>query len=406
MKNVIFCADGTWDGPENGPDAYPSNVLKLFNALDGELLQGELATSLEQERRTGPANQPTQIAKYIHGVGDSSNFLQKVMGGSLGTGLIARLLRGYTFISRNFEPGDRIFLVGFSRGAYTARALGDFICKMGLLNWAGLGLDPQRTDLRGYQYAAAAWLDYQKARRKAAPHRFWLGGLESYEADLAILLPALLRKPEYVPVAEIAAIAVWDTVGALGIPQLSADHGVRIDLLRFVNTELDRVVKRGFHAIAADEQRIDFSPTLWTPDERITQCFFPGAHADVGGGYPLGPESLLSDGALEWMMDNLRGCGVSFASPFKAPVEYELGPMHMPWTSAGFELRPTGPREFPPFVKAPPRLTVHPAIGRRLAKPVLEFAATTPPISRKLPYLPVALVSAGYLDISKVAVFP
>ena len=63
------------------------------------------------------------MAKYLHGVGDSNNFLAKVLGGGFGEGLITRIVRGYTFVSRNYEDGDKIYLVGFSRGAYTARAL-------------------------------------------------------------------------------------------------------------------------------------------------------------------------------------------------------------------------------------------------------------------------------------------
>lgn len=101
-----------------------TNVFKLFLNLAGDLSPDSLRSADEQERIVAGADgKPTQIAKYLHGVGDSKNFLVRVLGGGGGAGLVTRIVRGYTFISRNFEPGDRIFIVGFSRGAYTARAL-------------------------------------------------------------------------------------------------------------------------------------------------------------------------------------------------------------------------------------------------------------------------------------------
>ena len=94
-----------------------TNVFKLFLNLAGELSPDSLRSADEQERVVAGADgKPTQIAKYLHGVGDSKNFLVRVLGGGGGAGLVTRIVRGYTFISRNFEPGDRIFIVGFSRG--------------------------------------------------------------------------------------------------------------------------------------------------------------------------------------------------------------------------------------------------------------------------------------------------
>lgn len=274
-KNIIFCSDGTWDGPENAPGSYPSNVLKLFNVLAGDLAIGG-ATDPEQERRFVDGHDTVQIAKYIHGVGDSRNWLNKfVLGGGIGVGLVARLLRGYTFLSRNYAPEDNIFLVGFSRGAYTARALGGFISLMGLLDWKALGLSPDCSDPKGYQFAAAAWYAYQRQHHRADQNPYWLASLESFVSGMPDLAPALVLKPKYLEKIPVAAIGVWETVGALGIPNLSPDHSLRVDLLRFADTKLNSNVGRGFHAIAVDEERLDFSPTLWDPDpQRITQCFF------------------------------------------------------------------------------------------------------------------------------------
>lgn len=129
-KQIVFCADGTWNGSgsddeEPGP---PTNVLKLFHNLAGIDSLDSLALADEQERFLADgAGATLQAAKYLHGVGDSNNLLVKLLGGTLGAGLIARVIRGYTFVSRHYETGDRIHLIGFSRGAYTARALAGLI---------------------------------------------------------------------------------------------------------------------------------------------------------------------------------------------------------------------------------------------------------------------------------------
>src|SRR5215475_4350885 len=167
-KNIIFCADGTWNGPgESDSDdktAPDTNVFKLFLSLDGKDDAGTTKLEKEQERTLKAADGTVQqVAKYLHGVGDSQTFLVRILGGTLGAGLITRIVRGYTFISRNYQPGDKIFLVGFSRGAYTARALAGLISAKGLL-------DPNKIDLAdktaAYRLGVAVWF----AERKAALH--------------------------------------------------------------------------------------------------------------------------------------------------------------------------------------------------------------------------------------------
>ena len=122
-KTIVFCADGTWNSPGNDHDCDelpdPTNVYKLFLALTGELASESLRNADEQEKSHAVSGEVRQVAKYIHGVGDSRNPIIKLMGGTFGAGVVSRIVRGYTFISRNFEPGDDIVIVGFSRGAYT-----------------------------------------------------------------------------------------------------------------------------------------------------------------------------------------------------------------------------------------------------------------------------------------------
>ena len=170
-KNIVFCADGTWNGPTEADDddksARATNVFKLFLNLAGQDEPGTYKLANEQERTLrGSDGGVLQASKYLHGVGDSDNFLVKVLGGSVGAGLITRIVRGYTFISRNYAQGDKIFIVGFSRGAYTARALAGVIAAKGLL-------DATKVDLRdkekAYRLGAAVWYAY-RADRSAEQH--------------------------------------------------------------------------------------------------------------------------------------------------------------------------------------------------------------------------------------------
>src|SRR5262249_50875616 len=122
-----------------------------------------------------------------------------------------------------------------------------------------------------------------------------------------------LQDSDLVPVDRVSAVAVWDTVGALGIPVYIA-NGERMDAFRFCDTALSQKVGRGFHAVALDERRNDFRPPLWDPAPNVFQMLFPGAHADVGGGYPVpNDECGLSDGALQWMIQHLTSVGVLFS---------------------------------------------------------------------------------------------
>ncbi len=149
-KNIVFCADGTWNGPAqqtgvstiDDADAHGevaqsaiTNVVKLFANLRGQVTAETLKLPNEQEKVARDAKgDVVQVAKYMHGVGDSSHEALKVFGGIFGMGVVARIVRGYTFISRHYTPGDAIHLIGFSRGAYTARALAGMIAHIGVLN--------------------------------------------------------------------------------------------------------------------------------------------------------------------------------------------------------------------------------------------------------------------------------
>ncbi|WP_243438284.1 DUF2235 domain-containing protein [Fundidesulfovibrio soli] len=385
-KFIVFCADGTWNGPDcedadHDNLADITNVLKLYRRLECD--SPVISKDTEQECVLTASGSPVMVAKYLHGVGHSSNKLVRALGGAFGAGIIARIVRGYTFISRHYQDGDKIILVGFSRGAYTVRALAGMICAMGLLDAERMKLSDKDA---AYHAGVATWSEYRR-EKMAVPGLFekitdFLKGFEKYltthpaeenpdERLDAVLQPfeVYLQKrfpPIYrrLPIP-IEAVAVWDTVGALGIPFYDRDR--RVDVFRFADTDLSGCVQHGYHAVSVDEVRRDFTPTLWAPDDRVDQALFPGAHSDVGGGYPIGDkESGLSDHALIWMINKLEGLELSFVDGWIDSLAPDAeGCAHEPWRHCAMPML-TSPRQFP----AAPALGVHQSLRDRLGKMV------------------------------------
>ncbi|MEX5214742.1 MAG: DUF2235 domain-containing protein [Nitrospiraceae bacterium] len=382
-KTIVFCADGTWNNPYEDETADhpadPTNVYKLFLCLAGSLSYDSLLNADEQEKTLAENGLTRQVAKYLHGVGDSRNPINKLLGGAFGAGIISRIVRGYTFLSRNFAPGDDIVIVGFSRGAYTARALAGLIASQGLLS-------PQITDdrERAYRSGAEAWYRYRQTTM-AKP-----SGL-AHLAEIVSNLPAFvssrsLKDGDFTAIDRIASVAVWDTVGAMGFPDYEG-RGNRVDAFKFVNTQLSRKVGHGFHAVALDERRDDFKPTLWDPAANVVQILFPGAHADVGGGYPAAHgESGLSDGALKWMLANLAQVGVNvLPSPPCSINPDPQGTAHKPWAHAPWNLPgiSLGPRSFPAGMQQDP------SIAARMAASSVVNEPGEPPAPYRPTNLPV-----------------
>lgn len=351
-KNIVFCADGTWNGPGKDLDGepvptQPSNVLKIYHWLSGRdtIESTQYAGEAERIAIDNIGNQ-LQVAKYLDGVGYDDNWLAKLLGGVFGAGLVTRIVRGFTFISRNYVAGDRIFILGFSRGAYTARALAGMILDQGLLDASQLNLSDKQA---AYRLGCAVWYQHQKHVKVG-----WLAQIEDTICDLPGFFSNAPNPANLISNVPIQAVAVWDTVGALGIPQYD-DEDRRIDAFRFSDCDLNPNVAYGFHAVSLDEQRVDFIPTLWKPRSNVTQMLFPGAHADVGGSYPISnEESGLSDGSLAWMQHQLaalpNGNAVKFDTP---PTNFKPDPCgvaHQPWTYSPYvEMPPkhTQPRVFP-----------------------------------------------------------
>jgi len=329
-KNIVFCADGTWNSPvmdENQDGQNEStNVFKLFLGLDGDFDKNSLLHQREQEKTLLVNNKKIQVAKYIHGVGDSNNILVKVIGGATGAGTITRIIRGYTYISRMYEEGDHIFIIGFSRGAYTARALAGMICAQGLLKY-----NPAESREVTYKKASKVWYQHQNSR----PNTSFLAKLASTISNLpAFISQGNVPAVELIKDVKIKCVAVWDTVGAMGIPDIFGD-GEKYDSFRFADTELSDKVEYGFHAVALDEKRNPFIPTLWESRNNVYQRLFIGAHSDVGGGYP---QTGLSDISLKWMIEELKKIGLKINSSNNITLKPDpLEVAHEPWAGSWYQ---------------------------------------------------------------------
>ena len=300
MKNIVVCCDGT--GNEIGENI--SNVLKLYRVL----------------RKTGKT-QPHQVAFYDPGVGtlarpDPWTKLKQdaitVLGLATGYGLDDNVLSAYEFLINQYEEGDKIYLFGFSRGAYTVRVLAGLIHRIGLLS-------PQQINLAG-----AALTAYKQVRSMSGP------GVSSTPTDKSDGFgdsdqPSPLTKDDRAsqfarivsarwPTIEF--VGVWDTVASVIVPR--PDRFYVFSLQTLANTRNNPSVRVFRQAIAIDERRRMFRLDPW--DEQQTfmrnrfsatnnaepqnaqQVWFAGVHADIGGGYPE-EESSLSKFPLIWMID-------------------------------------------------------------------------------------------------------
>jgi uncharacterized protein (DUF2235 family) len=292
-----------------------------------------------------------QVVLYLRGVGTSGLQTEVLVEGAIGLGIDENIRSAYMFIAQNYLPGDEIFLFGFSRGAYTARSLAGLIAACGILKRQKLG------DI------GKAWTYYRTALLPHSPQEF-----------------IRLYQTEAHQDAEIKFLGVWDTVGALGIPGqilVSLNHA----LYGFHDTSVCALVKRGCHALAIDEHRNEFVPTLWTgalpAGVRIDQVWFSGAHADVGGGYIT---RKLADIPLVWMAKNAEEEGLALDwSCLPDPLTLDpKAPTHN--SSAGFfawdKLFPT----FRELLQAPFNVSFH----ERLYAPLDANGKPLPTINQSI----------------------
>ncbi len=284
-KNIILCSDGTGN---SGIKGRGTNVFKLFEAVD------------LNEHRTNPTLD-AQIAFYDDGVGTKGNTVLKILGGAGGYGLKRNVKDLYRDLARVYDPGDRIYLFGFSRGAFTARTLAGLIGVCGIVD--GLSC-PTNSAL--HAAVEAAYVAYRTryssllttAVRRAIGRRPGHEMIEQFQREYKVHCD--------VP---IEFIGVWDTVDAVGMPFALAGFVNRfVYQFKFPTQTLGKSVRRACHALAIDDARVAFEPVVWTgPDERIEQVWFAGVHSNVGGGYPKQGLSLV---ALDWMLSHAERCGL------------------------------------------------------------------------------------------------
>ena len=269
MKRLIVCCDGTWNTPDQKDRGMvcPSNVVKLRNLVE---LQD--------------ANGNQQLPYYDKGVG-TGDPVDKLFGGLFGIGLSHNVRQAYEFLSQNYENGDQIFLFGFSRGAYTVRRAVGMIRKCQLL--------PRIEDRESRHAAVREAYDVFITREPREK-----GGPDSPAAQ------AFRGKYGCRP-ATIRCLGVWDTVGAYGIGGVLGQLTSRLSKSRFHDRRLSSIVEHACQAVAIDEGRRLFEPTLFeqgptgrTNGQVIQQSWFAGVHSNIGGGYQ---DAGLSDITLHWM---------------------------------------------------------------------------------------------------------
>jgi uncharacterized protein (DUF2235 family) len=289
MAKLVVCLDGT---NQTWAQTHPTNIALIFNALGGAPVDagnGSFETAIAGGFGQG---------KYLPGVGTQGNPILKLLGAAFGDGIAEPIIRGYTFLSRSYSPGDEIFIVGFSRGATAARALAGLVVAQGLLDLARYDpADKNAAYLRGI----AAWYKY----REGKPNFAQQARLQIISGTLGQNVPAL-SKADFVAPPNIQAVGVFDTVSSLGLPHLDSDGDAKFDF-SICDTQLNDKVLNGVHALSADEWRDLFSPTYWSDRPGVIQHIFPGTHSNVGGGYP---ERGLSDGALAWMLEQMEALGL------------------------------------------------------------------------------------------------
>ena len=313
-KNIILLSDGTGNSAAR---VWRTNVWRVFESLD-----------LTNSR---------QVAIYDDGVGSSSFKPLALLGGAFGWGLKRNVTELYTFLCRNYEPNAQIYAFGFSRGAFTIRVLIGLIDSQGLIP-----LQPSTTEAYEAQLRRDAKAAYRAYRR------------ERYKTILSPVVTLLRSLRDMItttwnaacgyqpfhrfgsnPRPHIRFVGLWDTVAAYGLPIEEMTRGVSLWIwpMSLPDCKLSALVDRACHALSLDDERTTFHPVLWAEkdpapppradghryiqDERVSQVWFAGVHANVGGGYP---DDSLAHVPLCWIMNEAKICGLRFkANPPSDP---------------------------------------------------------------------------------------
>jgi uncharacterized protein (DUF2235 family) len=321
-KNIIVLCDGT----ANQVNVRTStNVVRVARRLDKTDNNG-----VRQVVFYDPGLGTEHAPGALTGIGRS---ITKILGLAFGYGLGKNLGDAYAFLMQNYEPGDRIYIFGFSRGAYTARALTGLLSRVGLLDRGNNSLIPYV--IKYYREGNDYQLNFFKKRFS-----------RTYALTRGQVIPEPWEDPQSKFMKEsskgvipVHFLGVWDTVSSIGI--------FRKKTLLPDTDWLPNMVN-GRHAVAIHEQRSQYQPELWTADtedekkhdeeakkrkdkglyqfclhQDVKTRWFPGVHADVGGGYGLSgkklanstkekeqQETALASYSLKWMIDAAKACGL------------------------------------------------------------------------------------------------
>ncbi len=323
-KNIVVCCDGT--GNEYGRNN--TNVVGVFERI---------------------LRDDNQIAYYDPGLGTFSSIKSPLLdrfglllGKMFGIGIEQNVEDAYEYLMDRFESGDKVYIFGFSRGAYTARCLAGMLHKVGLLQKGSRNL---------IAYATRMYM--AKDNDDVA-----LGFKRTYSHEC---------KPHF--------IGVWDTVGSLGYFREK----------KFKNNRLNHDVSFAYQAAAIDEKRKKFPISLWDEDyvashQIVEQVWFSGVHSDVGGWYE---ERNLSDIALQWLLERAEGCGLRLHADWGSSLNPDpSGPMHESRTGLWKLWRPVTRR-------IPENALIHESVIRRMQ----TVAGYEPHLPEKYRVIPIASIA-------------
>lgn len=274
MKRIVICADGTWNDRDQVNKTTrrrrPTNVTKIARAV-----------------RTRARDGVDQVVFYHDGIGTGGP-LDRITGGAFGRGIENNIRVLYRFIVYNYQPGDELYLFGFSRGAFTVRSLTGFMQQVGLI--------PKDGDY----YVPEIYGCYESNQPKGSPA--WTKAFHNVR--------------DVRPCPPIRFVGVWDTVGALGAPGLLGQIFNR-NKYKYHDVALTPAVEHAYQALAVDERRRPFAPDVWVRPRgwsgTLEQAWFPGVHSNVGGG--CAPDGLANE-ALHWIGEKAEALGLEFDTKY------------------------------------------------------------------------------------------
>jgi uncharacterized protein (DUF2235 family) len=317
LKRFVVCFDGTW---QKLRQPLPTNIAII-------------ARSVAHTHTLADGTQIPQIVLYSQGVGSNvdalgkdgfmdgfSEWLNRILGGVFGEGLEDNIVETYLRLAFNYEDGDEIYVFGFSRGAFCARSFAGLVGCAGIVSrmhaekaWDAFRLYRANPGRKATEFERE---DYELARRDFRA---------SYGKGKRAADGARIRSDE---APKITYLGIFDTVGQRGVPSalggLAAMFNKRFG---FHDMQIGQSVLSARHAVAVDENRLGFPPTLWEGVEeanqrphceagrqRYAQRWFIGTHGDIGGG----EGSPLSAAPLKWIAEGAAECGLRFYGSYGA----------------------------------------------------------------------------------------